>query len=314
MKLKVTFNDDWEKSLKESILANFNNFKIKVCKDSNATELLEKALQILRKNKQRLGKKKVFLSKEILENPLYEKFKYIIEDIQINFENGIFDNIYPRLSNKHKENIFYNDNMLNILNVEHFHLHINSTERTKELLFVKYNRDRVYFIDIFKHNNFLDQEIVEILYNNWNNEIEDLHISDYKNNSTFEGITNKERYRINKMNINFPYIIFDKNKNCKILIYISGIMSNGKSNNEYINIMFIKRKINSFVENIDYISKYFIQYIQDNFKITLTKLHFSVIWLDGYGVCFFEKNRSIKFDFLVNELLVFNKHIEIRLI
>ena len=89
MKLRVKF-EDWEQSLKESILTNYNNSQIIEYKDSNVSELLEKALQILRKNQQRLGKKKVFLSKEILENPLYEKFKNIIEEIQINFESWYF--------------------------------------------------------------------------------------------------------------------------------------------------------------------------------------------------------------------------------
>ncbi|AXX84238.1 hypothetical protein [Aliarcobacter skirrowii] len=306
MKIEVTF-DDWEQSLKESILENYNNSQMIEYKDSNATELLEKALQILRKNQQRLGKKKVFLSKEILENPLYEKFKNIIEEIQINFENGIFDNIYPRLSNKHKENIFYNDNMLNILNVEHFHLDEDSkAKEIDELLFVKYNENRVYFIDIFNHKNFLDKEIVEILYNNWNDEIEDLNVFSCENNNISEKISNKERYAINKNNVNVPYEIFDKNKNCKVLIRISGIMSNGKSNNEYINIMFIKRKINSFVENIDYFSNYFFKFIQDNDKNTLTSLIFSVIWLDSYGVCFFEKNSNIKFDVLEDGFRIFH--------
>uniref|UniRef100_UPI004047139D hypothetical protein n=1 Tax=Aliarcobacter sp. TaxID=2321116 RepID=UPI004047139D len=305
MKLEVTF-DDWEESLKKSILTNYNNSQIIEYKDSNITELLEKALQILRKNEQRLGKKKVFLSKEILENPLYEKFKYIIEKIQINFESGIFDNIYPRLSNKHKENIFYNDNMLNILNVEHFHLHTNSTERTNELLYVKYNENIVYFINIFNHNNFLDKEIVEILYHNWNNEIEDLNIFPCENNYLLEKISNKQRYAINKNNVNVPYEIFDKNRNCKVSNYISGIMSNGKSNNEYINIIFIKSKIDSFIENLDYFKNYFFKFIQDNYKITLTKINFSVIWLDGYGVCFFEKNSNIKFDILDEGFRIFN--------
>jgi hypothetical protein len=306
LKIEVTF-DDWEQSLKESILKNYKNSQMIEYKDSNATELLEKALQILRKNQQRLGKKKVFLSKEILENPLYEKFKNIIEEIQINFENGIFDNIYPRLSNKHKENIFYNDNILNILNVEHFHLDEDSkAKEIDELLFVKYNENRVYFIDIFNHKNFLDKEIVEILYNNWNDEIEDLNVFSCENNNISEKISNKERYAINKNNVNVPYEIFDKNKNCKVLIRISGIMSNGKSNNEYINIMFIKRKINSFVENIDYFSNYFFKFIQDNDKNTLTSLIFSVIWLDSYGVCFFEKNSNIKFDVLEDGFRIFH--------
>ncbi|MFW2590709.1 hypothetical protein ACN5PC_02175 [Aliarcobacter butzleri] len=304
--MKIEVIDDWEQSLKESILKNYKNSQMIEYKDSNATELLEKALQILRKNKQRLGKKKVFLSKEILENPLYEKFKNIIEEIQINFENGIFDNIYPRLSNKHKENIFYNDNMLNILNVEHFHLHTNPTERTKELLYVKYNENRVYFIDIFNHKNFLDKEIVEILYNNWNDEIEDLNVFSCENNNISEKISNKERYAINKNNVNVPYEIFDKNKDCKVWVSISGIMSNGKSYNEYINIMFIKRKINSFIENIDYFSNHFFKFIQDNDKNTLTSLIFSVIWLDSYGVCFFEKNSNIKFDILDDGFRIFN--------
>ncbi|MFX4266280.1 hypothetical protein ACOL29_01325 [Aliarcobacter butzleri] len=305
MKLRVKF-EDWEQSLKESILTNYNNSQIIEYKDSNVTELLEKALQILRKNQQRLGKKKVFLSKEILENPLYENFKYIIEEIKINFESGIFGNIYPRLSNKHKENIFYNDNMLNILNVEHFHLHTKSTERTIELLYVKYNENRVYFIDIFNHHNFLDKEIVEILYHNWNNEIEDLHIFTYVNNNISEKITNKERYAINKNNVNVPYEIFDKNKNCKVWVSISGIMSNGKSNDEYINIMFIKRKINSFIENIDYYSNHFFKFIKENYRINLNELNFSVIWLDSYEVCFFEKNSNIKFDILDDGFRIFN--------
>ena len=306
MKLRVKL-EDWEQSLKESILTNYNNSQIIEYKDSNVSELLEKALQILRKNQQRLGKKKVFLSKEILENPLYEKFKNIIEEIQINFESGIFGNIYPRLSNKHKENIFYNDNMLNILNVEHFHLDEDSkAKEINELLFVKYNENRVYFIDIFNHHNFLDKEIVEILYHNWNDEIEDLHIFTYVNNNISEKITNKERYAINKNNVNVPYEIFDKNKNCKVWVSISGIMSNGKSNDEYINIMFIKRKINSFIENIDYFSNHFFKFIQDNDKNTLTSLIFSVIWLDSYGVCFFEKNSNIKFDVLEGRFRIFH--------
>ncbi|MCT7600765.1 hypothetical protein [Aliarcobacter butzleri] len=306
MQIEVIVNDS-EETLKESILENYNNSQMIEYKDSHATELLEKALQILRKNKQRLGKKKVFLSKEILENPLYEKFKNIIEEIQINFENGIFDNIYPRLSNKHKENIFYNDNMLNILNVEHFHLDEDSkAKEIDELLFVKYNENRVYFIDIFNHKNFLDKEIVEILYNNWNDEIEDLHIFTYINNELSNKISNKERYAINKNNVNVPYEIFDKNKNCKVLIRISGIMSNGKSQIDYFHIIHLKDKINSFIQNIDYFSNHFFKLIQDNYKITLNELNFSVIWLDSYGVCFFEKNSNIKFDILDDRFRIFN--------
>ncbi|MFX4236974.1 hypothetical protein ACOL20_01490 [Aliarcobacter butzleri] len=49
MKLRVKF-EDWEQSLKESILTNYNNSQIIEYKDSNVNELLEKALQILRKN------------------------------------------------------------------------------------------------------------------------------------------------------------------------------------------------------------------------------------------------------------------------
>ncbi|WP_323669051.1 hypothetical protein [Aliarcobacter butzleri] len=62
MKLRVKF-EDWEQSLKESILTNYNNSQIIEYKDSNVSELLEKALQILRKNQQRLGKKKSFFIK-----------------------------------------------------------------------------------------------------------------------------------------------------------------------------------------------------------------------------------------------------------
>jgi len=63
LKLRVKV-EDWEQSLKESILTNYNNSQIIEYKDSNVTEQLEKALQILRKNQQRLGKKKFFYLKK----------------------------------------------------------------------------------------------------------------------------------------------------------------------------------------------------------------------------------------------------------
>ena len=76
--------------------------------------------------------------------------------------------------------------------------------------------------------------------------------------------------------------------------------------NEYINIMFIKRKINSFIENIDYYSNHFFKFIKENYIINLNELNFSVIWLDSYGVCFFEKNSNIKFDILDDGFRIFN--------
>ena len=83
-------------------------------------------------------------------------------------------------------------------------------------------------------------------------------------------------------------------------------MSNGKSQIDYFHIIHLKDKINSFIQNIDYFSNHFFKLIQDNYKITLNELNFSVIWLDSYGVCFFEKNSNIKFDILDDGFRIFN--------
>lgn len=63
MKLRVKF-EDWEQSLKESILTNYNNSQIIEYKDSNVSELLEKALQILEKKSTKTWQKKFFYQKK----------------------------------------------------------------------------------------------------------------------------------------------------------------------------------------------------------------------------------------------------------
>lgn len=116
----------------------------------------------------------VYLSKELLENPLYTKYKEVINTIKTNAENSI--SLKPYLS-KGIKNIAKSDAMLNDWGVLHFHLgkelKNDFIKRTGDLLFVyrdvKLKPNELYFLDIFNHNSWSKKRTIEILHNNWGN-------------------------------------------------------------------------------------------------------------------------------------------------
>lgn len=120
---------------------------------------------------------KIFVSKELLKNKKYNKFKNIIEQIIEKAKNG--DNLDIYLSKGIKKDITNPDKMLNDWGV--MHLHLGDTQkngyinRTKELLFIyRDNQDKtkLYILDIFSHGNWSMKKTIEILRNNWKDTIE----------------------------------------------------------------------------------------------------------------------------------------------
>lgn len=123
-------------------------------------------------------KYEVFNSNELLKNPLYDKFKNVIDKIISDAKSGI--SLKPYLSKGIKK-ITKPDKMLNDWGIVHFHLgdSINSDgfiKRTGELLFAyrdeKLNPNKLYFLDIHHHGEWSKKRTVEILHNNWKNSIE----------------------------------------------------------------------------------------------------------------------------------------------
>lgn len=303
---------DWEVTLKESILSVYSSFDIQKHREDKAIDLLIKALSIVRKKNQRQGQKQVFLSKEIQNNPLYKDFENEINEIKLNFENGFSEQNYQRLSKEHHLNFTYRDTMLDVLNIEHFHLGKNREEtyRSSELLFVKYYENSVYFIDIFKHNNFLDDSILLVLHNNWENIIATFKYPSKIQLST--SIENKNRYLLYKKNVNSVYEIIDRYGQ-KYCYGTHGVMSNGEAMQDVHYAIFFQREIEYFQNNIDYFASLVYQNLLQIFQNSFAELNFLVVWLADFGVCFMEANSNTYFVLNENEI-VFVKHQPDRLI
>ena len=126
----------------------------------------------------------IYLSKELISNPLYENFKSIIETIKQKAINS--ENLKPYLS-KGIKNLKKPDGMFNDWGIYHFHLgdellSNGFIKRTNELLFFyrdfKLNPNKLYFLDIYNHGNWSKRKTIEIMHNNWQTAIDFYKIKD----------------------------------------------------------------------------------------------------------------------------------------
>ena len=85
------------------------------------------------------------------------------------------ENIVPYLS-KRITDIHYNDGLLNDWGIHHLHLgdKLESggfINRTGSLLYCRFERDHVYFVDILPHGNWTTQTLLTALHENWPEQI-----------------------------------------------------------------------------------------------------------------------------------------------
>lgn len=122
-----------------------------------------------------INKRSVLLSKEFY---CPENLQNGLKNIKEIIENG--DSLMPYMS-KNINSMNYQDNMLNHWKIYHFHLgdSINNgfATRTKKLLFVYFDSENAYFINIFDHNSWYDTDIIEIIDNNWSHIIDKYKLS-----------------------------------------------------------------------------------------------------------------------------------------
>lgn len=96
------------------------------------------------------------------------------EKLKAKIQGG--QDLTPHLSSRIK-NLEYDDPMLNDWGI--FHLHLGQTvqangfvERTGPLLYARVDSDCVYCINIYEHQNWTKQEMIEIVHRNWPQSIE----------------------------------------------------------------------------------------------------------------------------------------------
>lgn len=99
-----------------------------------------------------------------------EKHQRALSTISTKIKQG--ESIVPYLSTRLTD-LNYNDDLLNDWGIHHLHLGIDRRrnspfmKRTKELLYIKFDRDNAYIINVYDHNSFAKKEMVQIIHKNW---------------------------------------------------------------------------------------------------------------------------------------------------
>ena len=267
----------------------------------NTEDLLLDAISIERKKSLRYGYKDVYYSKEILQNTNYQKFEKVVLEIANAFESNQFDSISWRLS-KYHQNKTFQDDMLNILDIDHFHLgeKANNNGRAGELLFIYYYQENLYLVDIFNHESFFNKRILEIIYENWENSLEYDFSDLYQNSSYMDDKTRCQLFKKKHVNSTYEFTSHGKKK----IIATKDIMSNGVPIEDYTKSMYIHSEYEYFKNHIDFFSNALYQYILNKYQISVETLNIQYIWIKDFGECFFETQCNIKFNLDENNDLI----------
>ncbi len=125
----------------------------------------------------------------------------ILASLERMIENG--DNITPYLSTKIKT-LNYNDLLLNDWGVHHLHLGANIksdgfAERTGALLYCYFEEKNAYLINIFDHNDFTAQILIQTVHNNWPEILSGVQINGVKGDK----LTDEQIRTLRNNNLNY---------------------------------------------------------------------------------------------------------------
>lgn len=151
-------------------------------------------------------KRKVYISKELMQSSKFIQYQNEISLIKDIFENG--EDIMPFTSSRKsfkKGHNPYNDALLNDWGIHHLHLSLKKdksglAKRTKDLLFCFIDTENAYFIDIQSHSDsWANKKLLKIIDNNWGELLECYRIKDATPTSNYNS---DEILQLRKININ----------------------------------------------------------------------------------------------------------------
>lgn len=133
---------------------------------------------------------------------LLSAYTEIVEDIT----NGM---PLKKYQSRKLRDINYDDDMLSHWRIQHFHLGSvlekdGFVKRTKELLFVFLTEQKAYIIGIFSHGAWCDLDIIEIIHQNWPNEL-----MRYKGKNSGKVLTADEYKILRQKNYNTTIVVKD---------------------------------------------------------------------------------------------------------
>lgn len=176
--------------------------------------------------------------------------------IKVKIEKG--EDITPHLSGKFKD-LNYQDMMLNDWGIHHLHLGTKLDEktglvkRTGPILYVKFDNDNAYFIQVMKHGEWANDEIIKIIHTNWPESIKDYRLRSISIPEE-HNLTKKQRAKFRDAGITTVV------KVTKDIIYAplgGGYVSSGHSLNNVRQCDSAKNNLNIMEQNVrDNFSRY----------------------------------------------------------
>ncbi len=203
------------------------------------------------------------------------------------------DDLTPYLS-KSILNPSFHDDLLNHWGIYHLHLgeviKDNFVARTGPLLYARFDENSAYFLDVKEHGAWGQQDLVQIIHDNWPQSIFVLRYPD--DSKMIYSITDKDVDKLRKARINFPVMVNDGT------IYSNlgdGVASNG-NNIDVVDMMLgIKRKIINWEARVN-------QGIDEIVKdakskgVSLSGVYELRFDFDGSKAYVFEKNSIFSFE------------------
>ncbi|MGZ5077240.1 MAG: hypothetical protein ACXWE9_12355 [Methylobacter sp.] len=256
-------------------------------KSTDCSNLLRQFFNIKKKNIIPQPRQ-VHISKEIREHNLfnYEK-KSVIQEIINRIKCGIDLKIY--LSDRQNE-LDHTDLTLTVMGLHHFHLGDkieNSGKRkglirgTKSILFIKFEDDAAYLIDILSHEinqGFLNRRLLHIIYNNWPQLLEQYRID--RMNISNQEITDDEFAMLIQNQLNIPF-----SPENGVSFFLPGLLTTGNtdSENEW-KITTLLRDLEEIKLKLEISSSDISNYIKIKTRVSYNILRFSIKIRNGYFV------------------------------
>ncbi len=146
----------------------------------------------------------------------------------------------------------YNDPMLNHWGIYHLHLGENVDisgfiERTRPVLYVKFDSNFAYFIGIKNHGEWSNKELIQIIHDNWSNTLPNNPRDDVE--MAFS-TTNEVIKKLRKLNINHSLEMNDG------AIYIqadnfAGVTTDGNSTEVVMRVLSMERQIKEWQKLVE---------------------------------------------------------------
>ncbi len=275
--MSITVIEDFEKDLLNILQTELN--------DDASTDINELLIKFYNKfnNEIPLKKYKILKSKEFMQNNHTSLYQYqtILQEIENELSSG--NSILYRQTNRFKKPA-YVDKFNAYLGVHHLHLG-KKNERTSYLLFLMFNDDTAYFIDVAPHN-FSNLDILEIIHSNWPEIIERFRVHNIKNLAYDIDAIVFQKF----MKLNINTLAKTKDGTIYNLWIGGGVSTNGSS------MQAVRQSIN-FMKQLKKLRKYFadnkediITNIFNQTKIKYNTLRLKLIKNNGYFSIIHEKS------------------------